>query len=268
MNETARMAVDGALAGRVAVVTGGGRGIGAAVAGELAVMGAAVAVAARTVREIEAVAGELREKGHRAISVPCDVTDEAGVAALRRAVEDELGPVDVLVNNAGIASSATVARTTLEEWNRIFAINATGTFLCTRELLPGMMERGWGRVVNVASIAGLTGDRYMAAYAASKHAVVGLTRCAAAEAAAKGVTVNAVCPGYVDTPMTDESVARMVEKTGMDTAAARGYLEKTSPQGRLILPEEVAHAVASLCHPRAAAINGEALLVDGGALRR
>jgi NAD(P)-dependent dehydrogenase (short-subunit alcohol dehydrogenase family) len=257
-----------ALAGRVAVVTGGGRGIGAAVVRELAALGAAVAVSARTEAEIEAVAEELRAGGHRALAVRCDVTDEAGVAALRRTVEAELGPVDVLVNNAGIASSATVARTTLEEWNRIFAINATGTFLCTRELLPGMMERGWGRVVNVASIAGLTGDRYMAAYAASKHAVMGLTRCAAAEAATKGVTVNAVCPGYVDTPMTDQSVARMVEMTGMVASRAREYLAKTSPQGRLIAPEEVAHAVASLCHPRAGAINGEALLVDGGALRR
>lgn len=257
-----------ALRRKVALVTGGGRGIGAAVAGELAALGAAVAVAARTAREIEAVAEELRREGRRALAVPCDVTDEEAVAALRRAVEEQLGPVDVLVNNAGIASSSTIARTSLDEWNRIFAVNATGTFLCTRAFLPGMMERGWGRVVNVASIAGLTGDRYMAPYAASKHAVVGLTRCAAAEAATAGVTVNAVCPGYVDTPMTDDSVARIVEKTGIDAGAARQHLERTSPQGRLIEPAEVAHAVVSLCHPRASAINGEALLVDGGALRR
>ncbi|HSL84904.1 MAG TPA: SDR family oxidoreductase, partial [Thermoanaerobaculia bacterium] len=201
------------LGGRVAVVTGGGRGIGAEVARRLAREGASVAVAARSEGEIGALAEELRHAGVRALAVPCDVTSEESVAALARAVEGELGPVDLLVNNAGIASSSPLARTTLEEWNRIFTVNATGTFLCTRAFLPGMMERGRGRVVNVASIAGVAGARYIAAYAASKHAVVGLTRSAAAEAASRGVTVNAVCPGYVDTAMTDLSVARIVEKT-------------------------------------------------------
>ena len=252
------------LGGRVAVVTGGGRGIGAEVARRLAREGAAVAVAARSEDEIGALAGELRQAGGRALAVPCDVTSEEGVAALARAVEGELGPVDLLVNNAGIASSSPLGRTTLEEWNRILAVNATGTFLCTRAFLPGMMERGRGRVVNVASIAGVSGARYIAAYAASKHAVVGLTRSAAAEAASRGVTVNAVCPGYVDTAMTDLSVARIVEKTGLDAAEVRERLAKASPQGRLLQPGEVAALVVYLCGPEAGGINGQAIVLDGG----
>jgi NAD(P)-dependent dehydrogenase (short-subunit alcohol dehydrogenase family) len=252
------------LQGRVAVVTGGGRGIGAAVARRLAGAGAAVAVAARSEGEIEAVAAELRRAGGRAVAVRCDVTDEGSVAALRRAVEAELGPADVLVNNAGVASSAPIARLSLAEWNRMFTVNATGTFLGTREFLPGMVERGWGRVVNVASIAGVAGARYIAAYAASKHAVVGLTRCAAAEGAARGVTVNAVCPGYVDTRMTDESVARISEKTGLDPAEARSRIVAANPQGRLLEPEEVAHLVLTLCDPLAGGVNGQAIVLDGG----
>lgn len=252
------------LAGRVAVVTGGGRGIGAEVARRLARAGAAVAVAARSEGEIEAVAAELRGAGERALAVPCDVTDEEAVADLARRVDAELGPVDLLVNNSGIATSAPLARITLEEWNRILAVNATGTFLCTRAFLPGMMERGGGRVVNVASIAGVTGARYIAAYAASKHAVVGLTRAAAAEAASRGVTVNAVCPGYVDTAMTDASVARIVEKTGLEADEVRGRLAKSNPQGRLLEPGEVAALIVYLCGPEAGGINGQAIVLDGG----
>lgn len=259
--------MEGSLAeGRVAVVTGGGRGIGAEVARRLAREGAAVAVAARSEEEIGALAGELRGSGVRAVGVPCDVTDEGSVAALAREVEAQLGPADVLVNNAGIASSAPLARITLQEWNRIFTVNATGTFLCTRAFLPGMMERGRGRVVNVASIAGVTGARYIAAYAASKHAVVGLTRSAATEAASHGVTVNAVCPGYVDTAMTDESVARIVEKTGLDPGEVRSRLAKANPQGRLLEAGEVASLVVYLCGPEAGGINGQALVLDGGGI--
>lgn len=257
-------ATAGPFRGRVAVVTGGGRGIGAEVARRLAREGAAVAVAARSEGEIEALAEELREGGGRALAVPCDVTDEEGVAALARAVEGELGPVDVLVNNAGIAGSSPLGRTSLEEWNRILAVNATGTFLCTRAFLPGMMERGRGRVVNVASIAGVAGARYIAAYAASKHAVVGLTRSAAAEAASRGVTVNAVCPGYVDTAMTDLSVARIVEKTGLDAGEIRERLAKANPQGRLLTAAEVAALIVYLCGPEAGGINGQAIVLDGG----
>ena len=204
------------LEGKTAVITGGGRGIGAAVAGALAAEGAAVVVSARSQNEIEGVAAELRGRGHAAWAVPCDVTDPAQIFGLAETAAEHLGPVDILINNAGIVASAPLKSLTLETWNRIFAVNVTGVFLCTKAFLPGMVERGWGRVVNVASIAGKTGGPYISAYAASKHAVIGFTRSVAAEVATTGVTVNAVCPGYVDTPMTDRSVERIVEKTGAD----------------------------------------------------
>lgn len=272
------------LAGRTAVVTGAGRGIGRAVARSLAEAGAAVVVAARTGREIEAAAAELSGEGHRALAVRCDVTDPASVERLAeeagrlaeevsrlaedggRLADGAGGSVDILVNNAGAAHSAPVHKTELEDWNRMLAVNATGTFLCTRALLPGMLERGWGRIVNVVSVAGLTGARYVAAYAASKHAVIGLTRCTAAETAANGVTVNAVCPGYVDTPMTTESLRRIAEKSGRSAEGALQAILAGTPQKRLIQPAEVAHAVLFLCHEEARGINGGSIVIDGGEL--
>ncbi len=255
------------LEGKGAVITGGGRGIGAAVARALAAEGAAVVVSARTGSEIEAVADELRGGGHAAWAVPCDVTDPAQVFALAERAGEHLGQVDILVNNAGTVTSAPLKSLTLEEWNRTLAVNATGVFLCTKAFLPGMVERGWGRVVNVASIAGKIGGAYISAYAASKHAVLGFTRSVAAEVATTGVTVNAVCPGYVDTPMTDRSVARIVEKTGADPEEVRQTMRETSPQNRLMEPEEVALAVVNLCDPAARGMNGQALVVDGGGVQ-
>ncbi len=255
------------LAGKTAVVTGGGRGIGAAVCRALAEAGAAVVASARSTGEIEATAEALRQAGHRAWAVPCDVTDPAAVAALRDAALEHLGQVDILVNNAGIAASAPIARIRLEDWNRIMATNATGTFLCTQAFLPPMAERGWGRVVNVASVAGKQGAPYISAYAASKHAVVGFTRAIAAEVAAEGVTANAVCPGYVETDMAALAVARITEKTDLDPEKARASLERMSPQGRLFEPEEVAYQVVALCDPRAKGINGQTVVLDGGALQ-
>ena len=250
-----------------AVITGGGRGIGAAVARALAGEGAAVVVSARSRGEIEAVAGELLAAGHQAGAVVCDVTQSAAVEALVHDSIAFLGGVDILVNNAGIADSAPLKAVTLDDWNRIFAVNATGTFLCTQGFLPGMIERGWGRVVNVASVAGKMGAPYISAYAASKHAVVGFTRAVAAEVAAKGVTVNAVCPGYVATDMTEESVARIAAKAGLSAAAARAKLDQMSPQRRVFEPEEVAYQVLALCDPRAAGVNGQAVVLDGGAVQ-
>lgn len=254
-----------ALEGRTAVVTGGGRGIGEAVARALAGAGASVLVAARSRAEVDAVAASLREAGHRAEAAVCDVTDPASVEALATTAAERLGAVDILVNDAGVATAGAVHRTSLEEWNRVLAVNATGTFLCLRAFLPGMVERKWGRVINIASVAGLHGARYIAAYAASKHAVVGLTRSAAADVAATGVTVNAVCPGYVATEMTRETVARIVAVTGRSEAEALDAILATTPQRRLIEPEEVAHAVLALCPHEARGINGQAIVIDGGA---
>jgi 3-hydroxybutyrate dehydrogenase len=255
------------LSDKRAVVTGGGRGIGAAVARALVAEGAAVVLSARRGAEIEAAAAELRQAGGRAVAVPCDVTQPEAVENLRQRATAELGQVDILINNAGVASSATIQELRLEEWERLFAVNARGPFLCTQAFLPGMRERGWGRIVNVASVAGKVGAPYISAYTASKHAVVGFTRALAAEVAASGVTVNAVCPGYVDTPLTDSSVARIVERTGMDAEAVREKLRRMSPQRRLFAPEEVAHLVLMLCHPLAKGVNGQALVLDGGGVQ-
>lgn len=192
-----------------------------------------------------------------------EVSDEAAV----RRVFDELGVVDVLVNNAGVAWSDPVARTTLESWERHMAVNATGPFLCSRAVLPGMLERDRGVVITVASTAGVTGAPYTAAYTASKHAAVGLTRAIAAEVAGTGVRANAICPTFVDTNLTARAVERIVQATGRDGGEARASLERLSPLNRLLRPEEVAAAVVYLASDAAAAINGQTLIVDGGAIQ-
>ena len=249
--------------GRVAVVTGAGRGIGAATARALANAGLGVVLAARTREQVERVAAELGALGARAEAVVCDVTSEQSVEALARQAA-AFGPVAVLVNNAGSAASMPLARTSLAEWNRLLAVNVTGAFLCTRAMLPGMLERGWGRVVNIASTAGLGGGKYLAAYSAAKHALVGLTRSVAAEVAGTGVTANAVCPGFVDTEMTAETVSRIVAKTGRTAEDALAAALASAGQVRLISADEVAAAVVSLVSgggPQSP--NGEALVLDG-----
>jgi NAD(P)-dependent dehydrogenase (short-subunit alcohol dehydrogenase family) len=227
---------------RRVVVTGGTRGIGAAVAESFAAAGDDVVAVGRA---------------------DVDVTDEAAVAAFF----ERVGEVDVLVNNAGIASSAPLKRTTLEAWNNQLGVNATGAFLCTRAVLPDMLERDSGRIVTVASRAGLVGSKYTAAYTASKHAAIGLTRAVAAEVAGTGVTANAVCPTFVRTDMTTESVQRIAATTRLDEQEAEAALAASSPLGRLLEPEEVAFAVAFLAAPEAGAINGQTLILDGGGIQ-
>jgi NAD(P)-dependent dehydrogenase (short-subunit alcohol dehydrogenase family) len=256
------------LTGRCAVITGGGRGVGAAVARQMAASGARVIVASRTMPELQAVADDIASSGGTAFPVCSDVSDAASVGQLARAVMDTFGPVDILVNSAGIALAAPFHRTSLDDWLRAFNVNATGTFLCMQAFLPAMLERGWGRIVNVASIAALSGERYTAAYAASKHAVLGLTRSVAVEVAGKGVTVNAVCPGFLDTQMTRETIDRIVATTGRDRRSAADAIAARNPQQRLITAEEVAAAVMFLCGEHARGINGEGLVIDGGELRR
>ena len=227
---------------RVVVVTGGTRGIGRAVAERFSALGDRVIALGRA---------------------DCDVTSEASVAECF----ERLGAVDVLVNNAGVSASADVARTTLDDWRTQVDVNATGAFLCTRAVLAGMRERDAGRIVTVASTAGLAGAKYTAAYTASKHAAVGLMRAVAAEVAGSGVTANAVCPAFVRTDMTTESVRRIVATTGRTAEQAEAAIASAAPLGRLLEPDEVAFAVAFLASPEAGAINGQTLVLDGGGIQ-
>jgi 3-hydroxybutyrate dehydrogenase len=251
----------------VAWVTGGGRGIGRACALELARAGHDVAVTARSPVELSAVAQEIQALGANAAAAPADVTDRAQVETAYRAATESLGAIDILVNGAGVARSAPFLKTTLELMEQHWRLNVLGVYHCTQVALPAMLERGWGRIVNIASVAGKSGAPYIASYAASKHAVLGLTRSLALEYAMKGVTVNAVCPGYVDTQMTDENVALITEKTGLAREEALRRIREFNPQKRLIQPEEVAAAVAHLARDDARGINGQALTIDGGTLQ-
>jgi NAD(P)-dependent dehydrogenase (short-subunit alcohol dehydrogenase family) len=246
------------LTGKTALITGGGRGIGRAIALLFAQQGARVAVAARTRDQVETVA---REIGDNAVALVCDVSNPDQVAGIFADVKP-----DILVNNAGIAESATFVNTTDELWQRHLAINLSGTFYCTRAALPAMLERGWGRIINIASIAAKTGAPYIAAYAASKHGVLGLTRSLAMEVAARGITVNAICPGYVDTEMTSRGVEQITAKTGRSAEEALEALKKMSPQHRLTTPEEVAALALLLASHEGRGINGQGINIDGGSV--
>jgi meso-butanediol dehydrogenase/(S,S)-butanediol dehydrogenase/diacetyl reductase len=251
---------------QVALITGAGRGIGRSIALAFAQEGADVAVAARSEPEIAAVRRDVEGLGRRGLACVCDVTDGAQVAGLVREVEGALGPITILVNNAGIAASVKTTEMDDALWERILRVNLTGTYLCTKAVLPGMLRRGNGRIINIASVGGKVGLLYSAAYCASKHGVLGFTRALALEVAGKSITVNAICPGFVETAMTAESIRRIVAKTGRTPDAARQALEALSPQKRLIQPEEVATVAVMLASPGAGGIHGQAINVDGGAV--
>lgn len=249
------------LEGLHAVVTGGGSGIGAAIAQELLAAGARLTLMGRNEERLQAQALALAALG-RVDYQRVDVGDELSV----QAAFGLTGAVDILVNNAGQVETAPLARTSLALWNSMLNVNLTGTFLCSRQVAAGMAERGFGRIINVASTAALTGYAYVAAYCAAKHGVLGLTRAMALEFAKKGVTVNAVCPGYTETDIIERSVETVMAKTGRSAAEARAQFAASNPQGRLIQPREVANAVLWLARRDSAAMNGQAIAVCGGEL--
>ncbi|HZC05654.1 MAG TPA: SDR family NAD(P)-dependent oxidoreductase [Ktedonobacterales bacterium] len=253
------------LAGKRAVVTGATKGIGRSVTLALAAAGADVALNARGEADLTALRAEIEGMGRRALALPCDVTDPGQVTRrLARPALDAWGSVDILVNNAGNAGSAKFLDHPDELWHRMLAINLTSVYYVTKAFTPAMITQRSGRIITVASIAGKVGGKYIAAYTASKHGVVGLTRALAVELNQHGITVNAICPGYVDTPMTDASVANMVTRTGMSSEQARQALERMSPQNRLITPDEVASVAVFLAQDGSRGITGQAINVDGG----
>jgi len=251
------------LSGKHAVVTGGTRGIGAAVTRVLLDHGARVTVLGRSTELQPGGALDFKRSSDLAYA-KADVGDPAAVAHAFESARARSGPIDILVNNAGQAVSAPFLKTDATLWRRMMTVNLDGAFHCIQAALPGMLSAGWGRIINMASTAGLTGYAYVTAYCASKHAVVGLTRALALEVATKSVTVNAVCPGFTNTDLLKESVANIVAKTGRTPEEARAELASRNPQKRLVQPEEVANAVAWLCLPGSEAVTGQTIAVAGG----
>jgi NAD(P)-dependent dehydrogenase (short-subunit alcohol dehydrogenase family) len=252
-----------ALAGKHALVTGASRGIGAAIAAVLVAEGLRVSLLGRDAATLARLAEALGGAAH-ATALTAEIADSGSVAAAFAAARGRFGPVEVLINNAGQAASAKFTDTTEALWNRLLAVNLTGTYLCSREGIPDMLKSGFGRIVNVASIAGLRGAPYISAYVTSKHAVIGLTRSLGLEYATRNITVNAVCPGYVDTDIVKNAIANIRQKTGRSESEALATLVATNPQGRLIEPREVADTVLWLCRPGSESITGQSIVLSGG----
>jgi len=250
------------LDNRHAVVTGAARGIGAEIARTLAADGARLTLLGRQRETLQRLADQLPGSGH--FIAVADVADQASVAAAFADARAALGPVAILVNNAGQAESAPFLKTSLELWQRMLAVNLTGSFLCAQAALPDMLQAGWGRIVNIASTAGQRGYAYVGAYTAAKHGVIGLTRSLALEVARKGITVNAVCPGYTDTDILRDSVANVVAKTGRSADEAMAEFASVNPQQRIVQPGEVANAVRWLCGEAAGSVTGQSISVSGG----
>ncbi len=249
---------------RVALVTGAGKGIGEAISLGLAATGVPVALAARTEADLQRVAGRIRARGGVALPVVCDVTRSDSIAAAVAAAQQALGPITILVNNAGAGGSHKFVGHDDALWQRMLDINLTSVYSVTKAVVPMMVAARWGRIINIASIASKAGGKYLAAYTAAKHGLLGLTRALAVELLGDNITVNAICPGYVDTPMTDQSVVGIAARTGRSEAEARAALERMSPQNRLITPDEVALVAVMLAHDDARGVTGQAINVDGG----
>lgn len=255
------------LSGRHAVVTGGSRGIGLAIAEELARLGADITIMGRDAARLQNNVEHLLSRGAmKAAAVAVDVTEAASIERAFSKAAEQFGPPGILINNAGLAFAAPTLRTTLEDWNRVLMTDLTGPFLCTQQVLKSMVKTGFGRIVNVASTAGLTGYGYVSAYCAAKHGLIGFTRALAKEVAKSGVTANAVCPGYTNTDIVGTAISNIVSKTGRTRDEALAELTAHNPQGRLIEPREVAQAVGWLCLPDAISVTGQSIVVAGGEL--
>jgi NAD(P)-dependent dehydrogenase (short-subunit alcohol dehydrogenase family) len=249
---------------RSAFITGASRGIGEAIARAFAQAGIRVAVTARSESDIRRVADEIRAQGGEAVPIVCDVAQPESIAAAVAEAQRAFGPITILVNNAGAGGSHKFLGHDDALWQRMIDINLNSVYRVTKAAAPMMVEAKWGRIINIASIASKIGGKYIAAYTAAKHGVLGLTRALAVEFVGHNITVNAICPGYVDTPMTDHSVANIAARTKMSEAEARAMLEKISPQNRLIAPQEVAAVALMLVSEDARGITGQAINVDGG----